>query len=109
MVNRRLSKVITYPISLAKQANFKFLDPEEQHVQEADEIYPIELPEETIRHIYSFFKEDDQCGFEVQFRISEHFDWFFGNGTIAQNQFDFRVTAAREITSALGIYSNSHS
>ena len=105
MVNNTISEVMTYPMALAKQANFKFLDPEDIHIKEADEIYPIQLPEDAIRHIYSLFKEDDQCDFQVHLRSSDRLNWFFGNGTIAGNQYDIRLMAARAFTRALGFSS----
>ena len=91
--------MMTFPMALAKQAKFKYL---EQTAVLKTRLLPALLPEELGRKVFSFNKE--LCDFEITFCVPSN--WYYGNGTITANQFDFRAIAAKKITNALGFNSN---
>ena len=106
MVNNNVGEMMTYPMALAKQTK-----PEYYLRQQGRRKYPInfptQLPVELIQHIFTYddgVVDNEQCDIDIIF--SPDAEWFFGDGRISDNQVDFRLTAAREITRGLGIYSN---
>ena len=97
---------MTFPMALAKQGKFKYLD---QGTQKIANIRPVQLPEDSIRNIISFLDPNEPlCDFDINFDISlkTGANWHFGHGNITDNQYDFRLAAAVEITHGLGFNSN---
>ena len=85
-------------MALAKQANFK---PIAERNLKMVEKFPVSLPNEVTNEILT---SASACDFAIDFYGNRN--WYFGNGTIAPTQYDFRLIAAKEITKGLGITSN---
>ena len=47
---------------------------------------------------------EDGCDFDISFNSNRN--WYFGNGTIDEDQADFKLVAAKHITQGLGFASN---
>ena len=98
--------MMTYPMALAKQSKPDYYW-RQYGRRNASMNYPPELPEDLIPPIFTYddgMVDSEQCDIDIIF--NPFLAWNFGNGRISEDQYDFQLKAARQITHGLGIYSN---
>ena len=85
--------MLTYPMAVAKQANFKETQRRQEVVNQG--LFPDLAP---------YLDQFSECDFDVTFNSNVR--WYFGNGRIFTRQTDFRLIAAKQITHGLGFSTN---